>query len=1109
MNLSKMFMRRAARVILLLAFTAAASNLHAQPAAPQQARPEMKFGHLTIEDGLSHASITAILQDRDGFLWFGTQDGLNKYNGYDLTIYKHNPKDANSLGNNWVKALHQDAPGTLWIGTENGLTRFDQYAEHFDTYLMFPAPQDPADNAIASDSFMQDRSGMLWMGTRNGRIHQFDMHARQFLRQYDLPDVSKSDYNPISAIVQDSARDNIFWVGSNKGLNKFDFATGAFTTFQPYPNGAEADDALLNRVVTLAHDAERHLLYCGGGEKGGLFVFDMAAETFTTIFHLAQNDLSSLSSDFVRILFEDSAGTMWVGTNGGGLNVFDRAAGRFERYQEEAGNPDALSSNVISIIYEDNAGTLWIGTHNLGVNMLDKKLLRFHHYKHHPNNPNSLSPNPVRAIHEGASGIIWIATDGSGLNKFDRSAGSFTHYEHDPAKPDSLPDNSVISIWEDRQGFVWLGTWSAGLIKFDPAAETFTQYVNNPDNPASIGRGNVQGVLEDHNGVIWTGARGLSKMDRATATFTTYMEDPKNPNGIGGKYVQSAAFFEDADGMIWMGFWGGGIDRFDPKTETFTHFKNDLNNPNSLSDNRVVTLYKDRGGIVWAGTPGSGLNKLNPVTGEVKRFTRENGLPSDFIYGIVEDQEGHLWISTAYGLAKMDAARETFKVYRASDGLQSDQFFWAAADMLRSGELMFGGINGLNLFDPAEITENAIVPPVCVTALKQGGEPLSLGVVPEKVTEITLDWRHNFFEFELAALNYSKPEKNQYQYFLEGMDSDWYLAGTKRYGRYSGLPDGKHAFYIKGANNDGVWNETPIALNVIITPPFWRTWWFSNLAASALLLIAVGLLFERQRRQQVRLKLLDAEHQAQLLGREMELARQIQTAILPKQLEHDELDIEAVMLPAEEVGGDYYDIVYVKNGALWLAIGDVAGHGMTPGLIMMMAQAVHATITTQMDASPKGVVVATNEILYKNVHERLRAEQHMTFTTLKYFGNGLFRHAGAHLDLIIHRRAANTCELIDTPGVYLNFVEDISEMTEEASFTLDLGDTLLLYTDGLTEAAAPDGALLPMERFLEIIRSHAEQAPAAMRDAIMQDVLAWSGGVRDDDMTLVVVRRVK
>ncbi len=1066
---------------------------------------EVKFGHLGIEEGLSHASVFAILQDRDGFMWFGTQDGLHKFNGYDFTVYKHEPNDPNSIGTSWITVLHQDAEGIIWVGTEQGLSRFNRNRDIFIHYLMYPDPDDPADNSVQGITDTND--GKLWVGTRNGQIHQFDKEQERFTATFNVPDVEKSDYNSIHSILIDRTSPNIYWIGSNRGINKFDLTTRTFTTYPPYPN-ENLEDPDKQRLYALFYDSSGRI-WGGGGSQSGLHVFDPQTETFITSYTHDPDDPQSLSSNEIGVITEDDSGQLWVGSTDSGLNLFHPETDSFTHYQEDSGDPDSLSSNDLLVIYEDNAGTLWIGTHNLGIDILDKQLTQFHHYKHHPNRPDSLSPNPVRAIHAGDPGTIWIGTEGSGLNKFDRERQNFIHYRHDPNDPNSLSDDFVTALWEDRTGLLWIGTWNSGLDVFDPSNGTFIQhYSRDKSDPRSLSGDGVQAILEDRNGTIWVGSKGLGKFNPDTQDFTNYVYDENEPGGIGGKYMQTNAFLEDAEGNIWMGMWVGGVNKFDPRTETFTYYQHDPADPSTISDNRVISLCQDQTGMIWAGTPGSGLNRLNPLSGTAKRYTREHGLPNNFIYGIVEDHEGDIWVSTARGLSKMDPAKETFTNYRTSDGLQSDQFFWGAAAKTADGELLFGGINGFNIFRPEDITKNDRIPPVYLTALKQGGEPLPGQRVPEKLSEITLSWRHNFFEFEISALNYTKTEKNQYKYFLEGVDEDWYHAGTKRYGRYAGLPDGSYTFHVTGSNNDGVWNKEGLAVNVKVLPPFWRTWWFKNLIVAVFMGAAAGGFFVFDRRQEMKMKLMQAEYQANILGKEMELARQIQTAILPKNVSHDELDIEATMLPAEEVGGDYYDVLYGQDGALWLGIGDVSGHGVTPGLIMMMAQTVHTTITTQLDVTPQDVVNIVNKVLFQNVNQRLGEDHFMTFSTLKYMGNGDFIHAGAHLDLVVYRRQTQECELFDTPGTWLNLLPDISHATENTSFHIEVGDILVLYTDGLTEAENARHELFDMKRLVASVTKHADKRPAAMRDAIMQDVLDWCEEYRDDDMTLLIVRRM-
>ncbi len=791
---------------------------------------EVKFRHLGAEQGLTQTSVFDIVQDTDGFMWFGTEDGLIKYDGYNFVAYLHNPQDKSSITNSWIHKLYQDSQGIIWIGTEYGLSRLDPNTEKFSNYLPVPDSTDPADNVILS--ITEDNDGKLWMGTQ-AAIHQFDKEQNRFIyaQKVPLPN-EKFRYNAVYALYFDK-KAAVLWVGLSEGggLYQFDLEAKTFTPYLADPDNTKG----VNKIVSIYEDNQGVLWV--GTLSAGLHQFDRKSKTFTTTQHDLANP-HSIGGNRIWDILEDSATVLWICTGDGGLSKFDRISQTFTNYQENPNNPDGVSSNDILALYEDKSGVLWIATHNLGVDILDKRMAKFHHYKHHPDNPESLSPNPVRAIHEGHSGLLWIGTEGSGLNKFDREKGIFSHYQYDPRNPNSLSDNFVTDITEDKEGFVWVATWSGGLNKFDPKSEIFSRYLNDPDNPHSVISTEIQAVLEDRNGDLWIGGRGLSRFDRTTETFINYVNDPNDSTSMGSGSVQTNAFLEDDEGFLWIGTWGGGVNKFDKQSKTFTHYINEPNNPNSISDNRVISLWADRRGFLWIGTPGSGLDRLDKQTGQVNHYSTKNGLSNEFIYGIVEDNQGYIWVSTNGGLSKLDPQTTTFKNYDASDGLQSSRFFWGASAKTRQGELVFGGINGFNIFDPREITANPIIPPLVLTSLTQGGEAVNLGKIARKLTAVQFDWRHNFFEFEFSALNYTKPDKNQYAVMLEGVDKEWIYNGTRHFGRYTSLVGGDYTLRIKGSNNDGLWNEQGISLKITVVPPFWQTWWFYTLCATG-----VGLLF--------------------------------------------------------------------------------------------------------------------------------------------------------------------------------------------------------------------------------------------------------------------------
>ncbi len=814
-------------IILLLNLTA---SLYAQGQA-------VKFEHIGPEHGLSQSSVYCILQDRQGFMWFGTDGGLNKYDGYNFTVYRHDPKNPYSLSNVTVMSLYEDRSGVLWIGTYGGLNKFDREKEAFISYQRDPKNPNSLSGAFVL-SLAEDHTGALWVGTNRG-LNKFNRETETFTcYQHDPKNPNSLSENRVRTLYVDRA--GVLWIGIvGGGLNKFDPEKQIFTRYQHDPGNP---NSLSDNFVWSIHEDHAGVFWIG--TQGGLNRFDREKETFTRYQHDPKNP-NSLSEDEILSFYEDRAGMLWIGTDGGGLNRFDRERQIFTRYGYDPKNPNSLRTNRIRSLYEDRAGVLWISVDGAGLNKLDRAKEKFTHYQRLPENPNSLSNNRVKSLYEDRAGVLWIGTDW-GLNRFDREKERFTHYQHDPGNPNGLSENRVRPLAEDRAGMIWIGTNSGGLNKFDPEKEIFTHLKHDPQKLNSLSDNVVWSLLADRAGTLWVGTYvgGLNRLDRETETFTRYQYDPDNPNSLNDTIVRS--IYEDRAGMLWIGT-DGGFNKFDRAEGTFTRYKHDPQNPNSVSSNRVRPFHEDRNGMLWIGTWGGGLNKFHREKEIFTRYNVRDGLPDDVIYGILEDDHGNLWISTNNGLSKFNPQTKQFRNYDAGDGLQSNEFSGSAYHKShRTGEMFFGGVNGFNIFHPDSLRDNAYIPPVVFTSFKRYNTEEAQGeVIIEKGIStraaLTLSYKDNILAFEFAALNYRSAFKNQYAYKLEGFNDNWIHLGTKRDVTFTNLDPGEYTLRVKGSNNDGVWNEEGASLKITITPPWWKTWWAYGFYGLCILSLLYGI----------------------------------------------------------------------------------------------------------------------------------------------------------------------------------------------------------------------------------------------------------------------------
>jgi len=821
----------------------------------------LKFERIGLEQGLPQSTVSAIMQDRQGFLWFGTQEGLSKYDGYGFTSYKYQPNDSGALSGNWVSAICEDRSGALWVGTHGGgLNKFDRYQEVFTHFR-----HDATDSNSLSHNFINviyedsRHDGTLWIGTEGGGLDRITFRnaagaergkiAFRHYRHDPAKPQSLSD-NSITTLYEDRAGN--LWIGTrNGGLNKLDREHETFTSYLHNP--ASANSLNSNHILAICEDAAaRNSLWIG--TAGGLDKFEVAKNVFKHYIH-EPNKQNSLSSNFVTAIYADTNGfpnTLWIGTRDGGLNLFDPIKNTFRHYRHDPFNLHSLSANSISVIYQDRFDKFWLGTSIAGVNKFDRKQKAFRHDTHDPSAPNSLSGRSVWSIYEDGRGVLWIGTD-DGLNKFDKRNHSTRHYRHDPGNPNSLSHNSVWAICPElgvngsASGVLWLGTLG-GLDKFDTNTERLTHYQHEPRNPNSLSSNQVRVVYLDRARTLWVGtSSGLNKFNRATGAFTRYPLAQKYP-GLDNLWIQS--IFEDQAQVLWVGT-RVGLFKFDRERENFVHYQHDRADPASLSHQSILPIYQDPAGTMWIGTWGGGLNRL--VREKFFHFTEKDGLANNVIYAILPDDKGNLWMSTNKGLSKFDPQTQSFRNYDVNDGLQSNEFNGRACFKNKHGEMFFGGINGMNRFYPDSIKDNAFIPPVFITAFKKFDKRVRLEREMADRAAIALSYKDDFFAFEFVALDYTNPQSNQYAYKLEGFDQDWIYCGARRYASYTNLDPGHYIFRVKASNSDGVWNETGAAARITIHPPFWRTWWFALLGLGSLLVAVVLMHHSVVRRKIARL----------------------------------------------------------------------------------------------------------------------------------------------------------------------------------------------------------------------------------------------------------------
>jgi DNA-binding NtrC family response regulator/ligand-binding sensor domain-containing protein len=812
---------------------------------------DLDFEEISIEDGLSQSIVYDIFQDHRGFLWFCTEDGLNKYDGYNFTVFKHQPNDSNSLSHSFVLSVYEDVTGIFWIGTFNGgLNRYDPMTGKFKHYRNNPAnPHSISHNVVRV--IYEDRSGNLWIGT-DGGLNKFDRMREEFIQYcHDPSDPYSISHDVIRSIYED--RSGILWIGTDGGgLCRFDRKREIFTSYTK--NVLDPHSIPHNSIRSIYQDRTGTLWI--GTYGGGLSRFMENPTGSKPGFVHYSSGQGYLSDDRILDIYEDSSGILWIGTDGGGLNAYNKEVDQFLHYQHDRFDNKSLGNDQIKVIYEDLSGVLWFGTYGGGLNKLSNKK-RFAHYKTNPYNLNSLSQNIVWSIYQDKDGILWIGTHG-GLNKFNRQTNKWTHYRHDPNDLNSISNDVVRVIYEDRNGILWLGTHGGGLNSFNKKTEKFTTYIYQPSNPNSISHNEIRSIYEDQEGWLWIGTNGggLNRFNQNNGNFSRYLSDPDNPISLSNNYVR--VIYQDNEGIFWIGTQGGGLNRFDKRRGEFKHYRTNLSDSLSLSNDYIFTIFEDNEKNLWIGTWGGGLNKFNKKNETFKRYTTQDGLADNQIYGILEDEDKKLWISTNQGLSKFDPSTVTFRTYTTQDGLQSNEFNGGAFYKSVNGEMFFGGINGFNAFYPDEIVENQFSPPVVITSFYIFNKEVNFGQPVEEIREINLSYKDSYFHFEFAGLDFNAPMKNKYAYKMEGLDEKWiYTNASRRFASFTTLSPGTYVFKVKASNSDGIWSQDNISIKLTISSPYWKSWWFRS--SIILALLSIVFFVYRRRMQQLDRKRIELE----------------------------------------------------------------------------------------------------------------------------------------------------------------------------------------------------------------------------------------------------------
>jgi DNA-binding NtrC family response regulator/ligand-binding sensor domain-containing protein len=850
------------------------------------------FQHLTVADGLPNNHVKCIIQDHLGFLWFTTQNGLVKYDGYDFKIYAPEPNNPHSLSTRDPISVIEDHLGDLWIGTwSDGLIKFDRKTETFNNYL--PDENDP--HSLITDGvyiMYEDNDNTLWLGTIGEGLEKFDRVTETFIHyRHDPENLNSLSNNAVNAILEDS--EGNLWVGTTIGLNRFNKKT---ETFERFMSESENPNSLINNQI---HEIiEDHSGNVWIATAGGLSKYNPKQDSWKSYIN-DPNNPNTLTNNYLSFVFEDSKNRIWVGSRWNGLNLFNPNNDGFIRYNSNPNDPYTISSDYTFSMNEDRTGVLWVGCWLSGLNKLDPYSNKFKHYKNIPGDPNSLSNNWIWCLYSDNRGILWIGTRNGGLNRFDPRTETFKNFTNNPNDPTSISDNSIGYVFEDSQNNLWVGT-NNGLNRFNEYNETFERYYPEREDDRNIVNGSIMSIVEDSSKNLWLGTYGggLIKLDlnsilQDELSFIRYMHNPEDSNSINLNRINT--LFIDSFGSLWIGTDVGGLDKYLPESESFQHY---YERESGLDV--ILSIHEDKAGRFWVGTYNGGLNLLNRATGEREIFSTKAGLPHHTIKDILEDENGNLWLSTERGLSKFNYEKKSIRNYTVSEGLQAGFFHMRAATIGLNGEMYFGGINGFNKFHPEDLIDNPFQPDVLIsdiklfdTSLPIGGDsPLKTNI--NLAEQIELSYNQNDIILEYVALHYSRSKEITYEYKLDSYDKNWRKAGTNRFATYTNLEPGDYTFFVKAISSDGVDSKKPVSLKIVIIPPFWQTIWFKGL----IIFIFISLLYLGYR---IRVNQLEQKRKRleERVAERTEAAKKLQNALNEVELLKNRLQDENIYLQSE------------------------------------------------------------------------------------------------------------------------------------------------------------------------------------------------------------------
>lgn len=1092
---------------------------------------EYTFDKISIDQGLSQNSVYCILKDSKGFMWFGTEDGLNRYNAYTFKVYNTSRDNKFSINSNYAYAICEMDTGIFLVGTEKGISIFESGLDKFTNVFV-----EKTGNFSVSKIY-KDKQNNIWVCTFGKGVLFFAKTTNQ------LNAIASGSFDRLflsNEIVYDvvSTPGGTIWLACQNGLKKLnDFGEDGESVSEQAFAGKKIRSLLFDASNRLWVGTETGLyLYNPSLQQASLYTF--AGIEATTGWHI------------IKSICSDTKDNLWIGTDDG-LIVLNLETGNYSISKNSIYNPEGLSQGIIQAIYTDNSGIVWIGTDAGGVNIYNEKNRKFFTIRPVSNRDNWLSNKIVYGFTEDANGLIYIATYGGGLNIFNPKTRSFRVLHAQTGKSNALQSNYIYCLATGMDGIIWVGTRDAGLQSFNPKTSEFRQFKHSPTNNKSLSHNAVRSVFVDSSNRVWVGTYGggLNLLYPETCRIQRFAEINPIDNKEKGNIIYSV--FQDKAGIIWIGTRGGGLKKINIQTGELKAYINHADDSASLSNNFAFPVYEDSKDRLWVGTLGGGLNLFDRERESFKTYTTENGLSNNVIYTILEDKSGNLWLSTAKGISSFSPDKMTCKRYYESDGLQSSEFNGGSAFKSKDGYMFFGGINGFSFFYPDSIFINREIPPVIITGLKVMNKeivPSRDGILKRSIQdtrEIKLKYSDNILNFEFSALNYTHSDLNQYACKMEGFDNHWNQLGNQRTVNYTNLDPGVYTFKVIASNNDGIWNEAGAELIIEIEPPYYKTWWFRILLV---VLSGFVIFFYIKRREYTlrdekdKLELAVKERTREIQMQKEEIATQrdeiqkqaihlqeankiidqknknitdsikyasyIQNAVLPAKDAFLEVFPQSFILyqPKDFVSGDFY---WVKNSPekFILAAADCTGHGVPGAMMSMMGiSLLNEIVNFQSKTDPSEIL---EDLRFKI---KFALQQSGSFTEMREgIEMGLFVYdktsrmanfAGANIPLILIRNGKLTEFEPDyqPAGVALN----------EKSFTNhrilpDKSDVFYLMSDGyISQFGGEKGQQFRKKRLTDLLLQVHNEPFETQKQILEKEMTQWKGNREQIDDLLII-----